>query len=384
MAYSFLAPREIVSGRGALESAAKKFSSYGKKALIVTDAMMVKLGNAAVLEQACRENNVDYVIYDGINAEPSDVMILDGLKAYKENHCDFLIALGGGSPIDSAKAIGMMSVSDAPIASYMGKLIDVNMPGLIAIPTTAGTGSEVTKFTIINDTATKVKMLLTGACLIPAMAVIDPKFTMTAPKSVTSHTGIDALCHAVESYTSRKAQPLSETFSLSAIKRIFENLETCYNEPSNEAARIQMSLAATEAGLAFTNASVTIVHGMSRPIGALFHVPHGLSNAMLLEVCMYFAVDGAYDRFADIARYLGFASAKDEDEKAARIFLEKLSGLLRNLHVPTMSEYGIDKDAYFAVIEKMAHDAYASGSPSNTIKKVTVEDMIRLYKEVYR
>ncbi|MBQ5541496.1 MAG: iron-containing alcohol dehydrogenase [Erysipelotrichales bacterium] len=384
MAYSFLAPREIVSGRGALESAAKKFSSYGKKALIVTDAMMVKLGNAAVLEQACRENNVDYVIYDGINAEPSDVMILDGLKAYKENHCDFLIALGGGSPIDSAKAIGMMSVSDAPIASYMGKLIDVNMPGLIAIPTTAGTGSEVTKFTIINDTATKVKMLLTGACLIPAMAVIDPKFTMTAPKSVTSHTGIDALCHAVESYTSRKAQPLSETFSLSAIKRIFENLETCYNEPSNEAARIQMSLAATEAGLAFTNASVTIVHGMSRPIGALFHVPHGLSNAMLLEVCMNFAVDGAYDRFADIARYLGFASAKDEDEKAARIFLEKLSGLLRNLHVPTMSEYGIDKDAYFAVIEKMAHDAYASGSPSNTIKEVTVEDMIRLYKVVYR
>ena len=384
MAYSFLAPREIVSGRGALESAAKKFSSYGKKALIVTDAMMVKLGNAAVLEQACRENNVDYVIYDGINAEPSDVMILDGLKAYKENHCDFLIALGGGSPIDSAKAIGMMSVSNAPIASYMGKLIDVNMPGLIAIPTTAGTGSEVTKFTIINDTATKVKMLLTGACLIPAMAVIDPKFTMTAPKSVTSHTGIDALCHAVESYTSRKAQPLSETFSLSAIKRIFENLETCYNEPSNEAARIQMSLAATEAGLAFTNASVTIVHGMSRPIGALFHVPHGLSNAMLLEVCMNFAVDGAYDRFADIARYLGFASANDDDEKAARIFLEKLSGLLRNLHVPTMSEYGIDKDAYFAVIEKMAHDAYASGSPSNTIKEVTVEDMIRLYKEVYR
>lgn len=384
MAYSFLAPREIVSGRGALESAAKKFSSYGKKALIVTDAMMVKLGNAAVLEQACRENNVDYVIYDGINAEPSDVMILDGLKAYKENHCDFLIALGGGSPIDSAKAIGMMSVSNAPIASYMGKLIDVNMPGLIAIPTTAGTGSEVTKFTIINDTATKVKMLLTGACLIPAMAVIDPKFTMTAPKSVTSHTGIDALCHAVESYTSRKAQPLSETFSLSAIKRIFENLETCYSEPSNEAARIQMSLAATEAGLAFTNASVTIVHGMSRPIGALFHVPHGLSNAMLLEVCMNFAVDGAYDRFADIARYLGFASAKDEDEKAARIFLEKLSGLLKNLHVPTMSEYGIDKDAYFAVIEKMAHDAYASGSPSNTIKEVTVEDMIRLYKEVYR
>ena len=384
MAYSFLAPREIISGSGALESAAQKFSSFGKKALIVTDSMMVKLGNAAVLEDACRKNNIDYVIYDGINSEPNDLMIMDGLKAYKDNGCDFLIALGGGSPIDSAKAIGMMSVSDCPIASYMGKLIDVKMPGLVAIPTTAGTGSEVTKFTIINDTSTKVKMLLTGACLIPAMAVVDPKFTMTAPKSVTSHTGIDALCHAVESYTSRKAQPLSETFSLSAIKRIFGNLETCYNDPSNEQARIQMSLAATEAGLAFTNASVTIVHGMSRPIGALFHVPHGLSNAILLEECMNFAVDGAYDKFAQIARSLGFAGSEDDDVKAAHAFLEQLSGLLHRLHVPSMSELGIDKDTYFASIEKMAHDAYLSGSPSNTIKNVTEEDMIALYKKIYR
>ncbi len=384
MAYSFLAPREIISGSGALENAAKKFSSFGKKALIVTDSMMVKLGNAAVLEDACRKNNIDYVIYDGINSEPNDLMIMDGLKAYKDNGCDFLIALGGGSPIDSAKAIGMMSVSDCPIASYMGKLIDVKMPGLVAIPTTAGTGSEVTKFTIINDTSTKVKMLLTGACLIPAMAVVDPKFTMTAPKSVTSHTGIDALCHAVESYTSRKAQPLSETFSLSAIKRIFGNLETCYNDPSNEQARIQMSLAATEAGLAFTNASVTIVHGMSRPIGALFHVPHGLSNAILLEECMNFAVDGAYDKFAQIARSLGFAGNEDNDVKAAHAFLEQLSGLLHRLNVPTMSELGIDKETYFASIEKMAHDAYLSGSPSNTIKNVTEEDMIALYKKIYR
>ena len=384
MAYSFLAPREIISGSGALENAAKKFSSFGKKALIVTDSKMVKLGNAAVLEDACRKNNIDYVIYDGINSEPNNLMIMDGLKAYKDNGCDFLIALGGGSPIDSAKAIGMMSVSDCPIASYMGKLIDVKMPGLVAIPTTAGTGSEVTKFTIINDTSTKVKMLLTGACLIPAMAVVDPKFTMTAPKSVTSHTGIDALCHAVESYTSRKAQPLSETFSLSAIKRIFGNLETCYNDPSNEQARIQMSLAATEAGLAFTNASVTIVHGMSRPIGALFHVPHGLSNAILLEECMNFAVDGAYDKFAQIARSLGFAGNEDDDVKAAHAFLEQLSGLLHRLHVPSMSELEIDKETYFASIEKMAHDAYLSGSPSNTIKNVTEEDMIALYKKIYR
>ena len=144
-----------------------------------------------------------------------------------------------------------------------------------------------------------------------------------------------------------------------------------------------MSLAALEAGISFNNSSVTIVHGMSRPMGALFHVPHGLSNAMLLEECMNYVVDGAYDRFADIARYLSLTDDKD-DVKAAKIFLNALSELLKNLNVPTMSQYGIDKDEYFASIDKMAHDAFASGSPSNTIKEIKVEDMVELYKKIYR
>ncbi len=383
MASTFLTPNKIISGSNALVESASTLASFGKKALVVTDNMMVKLGNAAKLEAVLKSQNIDYVIYPEINSEPNDQMIIGGVEAYKANGCDFLIGLGGGSPIDSAKAIGMMSTTDAPIASFMGKLIDVEMPKLVAIPTTAGTGSEATKFTIINDTATQVKMLLTGACLIPVLAIIDPQFTMTAPRSVTSATGVDALCHAVEAYTSKKAQPLSDTFALSAIKRIFNNLVTCCNEPTNEAARIQMSLAATEAGIAFNNASVTIVHGMSRPIGALFHVAHGLSNAMLLEGCMKFAVDGAYNRFADIARYLGFTTDSD-DKTAALVFIDKLVDLLAQLNIPTMSQYGIDKEQYFSAINKMASDAFASGSPSNTIKTVTVEDMIELYKEIYK
>ncbi|MBO7677408.1 MAG: iron-containing alcohol dehydrogenase, partial [Erysipelotrichaceae bacterium] len=271
----------------------------------------------------------------------------------------------------------------APLSSYMGKIIDIKRPALVAIPTTAGTGSEATKFTIINDTNTKGKMLLTGPCLIPDLAIIDPAFSKSAPKSVTSHTGIDALCHAIESYTSRKAQPLSDTFALSAIKRIFANLKKCYDNGDDIEARVQMSLAALEAGISFNNSSVTIVHGMSRPMGALFHVPHGLSNAMLLGDCMTYVVDGAYDRFADIARYLSLTN-DDDDVKAAHIFLDALNKLLQDLIVPTMSEYGIDSKEYFDSIDKMAHDAYASGSPSNTIKKIEVEDMITLYKKIYR
>ena len=373
----------IVSGSDALNSAKSELSKLGKKAFIVTDAMMVKLGNVLLLEKILKEVNIDYYIFSEVNFEPNDTVVIQGKDTYIENNCDFLIALGGGSPIDTAKAISILLNNDAPLSSYMGKIIDIDRPALVAIPTTAGTGSEATKFTIINDTATKVKMLLTGPCLIPDLAIIDPAFSRSAPKSVTSHTGIDALCHAVESYTSRKSQPLSDTFALSAIKRIFNNLQKCYDDGNDTEARVQMSLAALEAGISFNNSSVTIVHGMSRPMGALFHVPHGLSNAMLLEECINYVVDGAYDRFADIARYLSLTDDAD-DVKAAKIFLKALSELLRNLNVPTMSEYGIDRDEYFANIDKMAHDAFASGSLSNTIKEIKVEDMVELYKKIYR
>ena len=383
MANTFLTPKMIVSGNDALDSAKSELSKLGKKAFIVTDAMMVKLGNILLLEKILKEVNIDYHIFSEVNFEPNDTVVIQGKDTYRENNCDFLIALGGGSPIDTAKAISILLNNDAPLSSYMGKVIDIDRPPLVAIPTTAGTGSEATKFTIINDTATKVKMLLTGPCLIPDLAIIDPAFSKSAPQSVTSHTGIDALCHAVESYTSRKAQPLSDTFALSAIKRIFANLQKCYDNGNDTEARVQMSLAALEAGISFNNSSVTIVHGMSRPMGALFHVPHGLSNAMLLEECMNYVVDGAYDRFADIARYLSLTDDKD-DVKAAKIFLNALSELLRNLNVPTMSQYGIDKEEYFASIDKMAHDAFASGSPSNTIKEIKVDDMVELYKKIYR
>ena len=383
MANTFLTPKMIISGSDALSNAKGELSKLGKKAFIVTDETMVKLGNILLLEKILKEINVDYYIFSEVNFEPNDTVVIQGKDSYIENNCDFLIALGGGSPIDTAKAISILLNNDAPLSSYMGKIIDIDRPPLVAIPTTAGTGSEATKFTIINDTASKVKMLLTGPCLIPDLAIIDPAFSKSAPKSVTSHTGIDALCHAVESYTSRKSQPLSDTFALSAIKRIFNNLQKCYNDGSNIDARVQMSLAALEAGISFNNSSVTIVHGMSRPMGALFHVPHGLSNAMLLEECMNYVVDGAYDRFADIARYLSLTDDKD-DVKAAKIFLDALSELLKSLNVPTMSQYGIDKDEYFTNIDKMAHDAFASGSPSNTIKEIKVEDMVELYKKIYR
>ena len=383
MAREFIAPGNIFTGAGALDMAEDKLRQLGKKALIVTDNVMVELGNCAKVEAALKNGNVDYVVYHEINGEPTDVMINKGLELYKENGCDFLVALGGGSPIDSMKAIAALVANGGNISDYMGKIIGGELPTTVAIPTTAGTGSEATQFTIITDTKKDIKMLLKGKVLMPKLAIIDPQFTMTAPPKITAATGLDALCHAVEAYTSRKAQTLSDSFAMSAVKRIFKSLPVAFKDGKNEEARIQMSVAALEAGIAFNNASVTIIHGMSRPIGALFHVAHGLSNAMLMKECLGFALEGAYDRFADLGRAIGVADATDEDKAAAEKFLSAIEGIVKELETPTLAEFGIDKEEFFKVIDKMAYDAMDSGSPQNTMREVSEEQVKQIYRNLW-
>lgn len=383
MAREFIVPGQIITGSGALTMAEETLKGLGKKALIVTDKVMIQLGNCAKVETALKNQGIDYAIYSEIVGEPTDTMIENGLKVYKENGCDFLVALGGGSPIDSMKAIGSLVVNGGNISDYMGKVIDVEMPPLVAIPTTAGTGSEATQFTIITDTKKDIKMLLKGKVLMPKLAIIDPQFTMTAPPKITAATGLDALCHAVEAYTSRKAQTLSDSFAMSAVKRIFKSLPVAFKDGKNEEARIQMSVAALEAGIAFNNASVTIIHGMSRPIGALFHVAHGLSNAMLMKECLGFALEGAYDRFADLGRAIGVADATDEDKAAAEKFLSAIEEIIKELETPTLAEFGIDKEEFFKVIDKMAYDAMDSGSPQNTMREVSEEQVKQIYRNLW-
>ena len=384
MAREFIVPGQMITGSGALEMAQNTLGTLGKKAMIVTDKVMIDLGNCAKVENALKSQNVEYTIYSEIAGEPTDTMIAKGLGQYKAEGCDFLVALGGGSPIDSMKAIGSLVKNGGNISDYMGKVIDVEMPPMVAIPTTAGTGSEATQFTIITDTKKDIKMLLKGKCLIPSLAIIDPQFTMTAPPKITAATGLDALCHAVEAYTSRKAQTLSDTFAMSAVKRIFRYLPVAFHDGKNEEARVQMSVAALEAGIAFNNASVTLIHGMSRPIGALFHVAHGLSNAMLMKECLGFALEGAYDRFADLGRNIGAAAAEDSDKEASEKFLAAVVALTQELETPTLAEFGIDKEAFFNVIEKMAYDAMDSGSPQNTEREITQADVEQMYRNLWQ
>lgn len=388
MADTFIMPGRIISGPGALLESAAAVEALGTKALIVTDQRMRELGNLDLVTDMLAKKRIAWVVYDGVNREPDDGMVLQGLSVYRKEQCDFLIALGGGSPMDAMKAVAMLAVCGGVPADYMGTAITRKLCPMAAIPTTAGTGSEATQFTIITDAATEVKMLLKGPSLIPDLAVIDPMFTMTAPPGVTAATGVDALTHAIEAYTSRKAQPLSDTFAVSACRRIFANLTKVWADGDDANGRTQMSLAALEAGIAFNNSSVTLVHGMSRPIGALFHVPHGISNAMLLDVCLEYMLDGAIGRFAELARQCGLAGEHNHtgecsDREAALALIRTVRELLSDIGIPTLAEYGIAQDRFLAAVPKLAQDAAASGSPANTRKEITVEAMEELYKKLW-
>lgn len=379
----FLVPQKILSGNGAIQELGSHIQGKGKKALIVTDKFMVQFGNVAKVTEVLDQAGIAYAVYDGANSEPTDLIVDAGVAMYKEQQCDLLIALGGGSPIDTAKAIGFMANSLGKIADYLHKTIDGEVPYLVAIPTTAGTGSEATKFTIIADTVNNVKMLLAGPSILPSLAVVDPVFTMTAPPKVTAATGVDALTHAIEAYTSRKAQPLSDIFAVSAIQRIHKNLPACFKDGKNEAARLEMSLGAHEAGIAFNNASVTLVHGMSRPIGALFHIAHGVSNAVLLPACLEFAIAENTGRFAEIGRLMGVATASTEDKAAAAAMVQEVTRFCKEIEIPTLSELGVKKEHFMAQLEKMAEDALDSGSPQNTFRIPNKEEIMEIYKKLF-
>lgn len=379
----FVIPNHTVVGTNVLGEAAPLLKKMGNKAFIVTGRHVAVSDMMKHLTALLDENGIDCVIFDGITGEPTDTMIENGVEMLKSSGCDFIIGIGGGSPLDSAKAIAAMAVNEGSIADYNGKEITGEILPLAAIPTTAGTGSEATKFTVITDSEKGIKMLLKGDVLVPKLAIVDSSFTVGAPKSVTSATGLDALTHAVEAYTSRKAFSMTDTLAVSAVKRIMKYLPIAYREPDNSLAREQMSIAALEAGICINNSSVTIVHGMSRPIGALFHVPHGMSNAMLLKECLSFAVSGAYEKFANLGRETGVASDSDSDETAAEKFIDSLQSICDVCEIPTLEQYGIGRDEYYSKISKMATDAVASGSPANTVKEVTVDDCIEIYKKLY-
>ena len=355
-----------------------------RRPLIVTDPFMVTQGPPAALANALGQAGLHCAVFSDTVPDPTSDVIAAGVAAYLAGNHDSLVSIGGGSPIDTAKAIAMIVANGGHPRDYkVPNPIPKAGPPHIAIPTTAGTGSEVTRFTVIIDSERDEKMLIAGGALLPSAAIVDYELSMTMPPRLTADTGTDSLTHAIEAYVSRKANRFTDAFALAAMKTIWDELLVAFHEPSNRQAREAMMMAATMAGIAFSNASVALVHGMSRPIGMFFHVPHGLSNAMLLPAVTAFSADAAADRYADCARAMGVAEAADVTPLAIKKLVAALYQRNQELQVPSPKQYGISEEKYFEVIPVMAAQALASGSPQNNPRIPTADEIAQLYRQVW-
>ena len=382
MSNQIIIPSIMQIGSGAIKELGNIMNNMGyKNPLIITDSMMIELGYISRLEEILKSKNIIADIFKDTIPEPTVKSIQDGVNKVKDGNYDSLIALGGGSPIDSAKAISILGKFGGNMKEYkFPRIVDELGIPVLAIPTTAGTGSEVTKFTIISDETTDEKMLCVGKGFMPTVAIVDYELTLSLPQRSTADTGIDALTHAMEAYVSKKANKFSDAQALQAMNLIAPNLRKVFHDGSNREAREKMMLGATLAGVAFSNASVALVHGMSRPIGAFYHVPHGLSNAMLLPSVTEFSIPAATKRYADCARAMEVALKEDSDEDANKKLLIELEDINKELNVPTPKEFGINEKDFMNNLEIMAEQALASGSPGNNPRVPDNKEIINIYK----
>jgi alcohol dehydrogenase class IV len=378
-------PRIMRVGSGAFAEAGAVLRSLAlSRPLIVTDPFLAGQGTAARLEALLAQAGIAARTFTGVVPDPTTSSIDAALAFLQAGDHDCVIGLGGGSPIDTAKAVAVLAVAGGEMRALRAphQQDDGGLP-IVAIPTTAGTGSEATRFTIVTDEASNEKMLCIGLAYLPIAAIVDFELTLSMPKRLTADTGVDALTHAIEAYVSRRANPFTDDLSLIAMRAIWKNIRNVYSDPANRTAREAMMLGATQAGIAFSNSSVALVHGMSRPVGAFFHIAHGLSNAMLLPTATAYSVDAAVERYADCARTLEVAQAGESSAAAAHRLVDALFALNADLEVPSPRMLSIEERRWDEVKETMAQQAIASGSPGNNPRVPTAEEIVRLYDAVW-
>lgn len=378
-------PRTLRIGGGVLAELPAVLAQNGwSHPLIVTDAWMEKSGVLDRVESILRSAGMTVRSFTGVVPDPTVAAVDAGCDFLRGGDHDCVIGLGGGSPIDTAKIVAVKGIRALTVRDLKAPHQE-DTPGLpiVAIPTTAGTGSEATRFTVITDAENDEKMLCAGLAYLPSVALLDYELTLTKPLRLTADTGIDSLVHAVEAYVSKRANAFTDAMALSAMQLIWANLPRACADPQDRDARAAMMLGALQGGIAFSNSSVALVHGMSRPIGAHFHVSHGLSNAMLMPVVTAWSAPAALTRYADCSRAMGVSSAEQGDQFAVAQLIEALYRINADLAVPSPADYGIDKDRWDALLPIMATQALDSGSPANNPRVPSVEEIFALYQQAY-
>ncbi|MGR5143513.1 iron-containing alcohol dehydrogenase [Photobacterium sp. DNB23_23_1] len=320
---------QLEMGADSVANAGALMASKGaKKVLIVTDAMIHSLGLTASLCDSLNAQGIEFVIYDEVKPNPSIANVAVGADLFKEQKCNAIIAIGGGSPIDCAKAIGAKIVRNKPVRRLAGKLkIRKKLPPFMAIPTTAGTGSEATVAAVVSDPSAREKFAIIDPAILPDFALIDPKLMVGLPKPITAATGMDALTHAIESFIGTYHTPLTDKYATQATEKIFAHLPTAFEDGANLEAREQMAVASYEAGCAFTRAYVGYVHAFAHQLGGMYNVPHGLANAVLLPKVLSLLKPYCERRLALLAEVIGLDTAEE--------FIEAVSNLNAQLNIPT-------------------------------------------------
>lgn len=375
---SFKNPTEVIYGFNAVNQLTSIITQQGfKRIMIITDPGILKAGLLEEVKKRIPEG-LEIAVYDQVEANPSIATCEKALSVLKGIKAEAIVAVGGGSAIDVAKAVGVLATNGGTIAEYEGsdKFTQPALP-LIAIPTTAGTASEVTVFTVITDVDREYKLTVAGYKLAPRWALVDPLMTTTMPKQVTASTGLDALVHAIESYTSQMAFPLSKALAREGIRRISANLRQAVFNGDNLEARDNMLMGSLLAGLAFSNTRLGNCHAMSHPVSAMFGVPHGVANSILMPHIMEFNALSVPELFADIAEDMGEVVGNLTVIEQAWKAVESFKQLSIDVGIPQrLSDSKVERHR----IEEMARDAMKSGNIAVNPRKNQIEDIIKLYE----
>jgi len=381
MVYEFLGPRKIVAGENSITSAPNEVRSLkGMKPLIVTDAGIANTGLLRRLTSLLDEEKIRYGIFSEVEPDPGFAIVEKGKRVFMEGQYDLLIALGGGSSIDTAKMISFLATNEGTVRDYMGIVVFKNDPiSVIAIPTTAGTGSEVTHTAVVTDVDQKRKLLIKGTQLIPKTAILDPTLLSSLPPEMIAYTGMDAFIHAVESFLSLRSNLMTQQFSLSAVRLIYPSLLPFKENPKNTDLASKMLHGSCLAGIAFTNAALGAVHALAHPIGSHYHLPHGFTCALFLCQVLKENKDAVLEKYGFLLETLGISSQGLSAERCTEKLIEAVDAFMKRLEIPvSLSALGIKHEVQPMMIE----DAMKSPGLMANPKKFDRDKIVELLEGV--
>ena len=385
-----VSPGRTVLGVGATDTVGTYASRQGSKALIVASQEIYDIHGERVIG-ALEEAGVETAVYDDVRPDPTVENVEAAFDVWNEEGCDVIVTLGGGSSIDTGKSMGILATNEGSIrsfgvdkAGYEG--VPNPIPPLIAVNTTAGTGSETTRTAVLSDESTSTKFIIVSENIVPDVAIEDPELTVSLPKSHTAFTGIDAFTHAIEAFTSVKSYSVTDEFARDAMNRIVDALPVAWSNGEDIEARTEMMIGQFKAGKAFGNSSVALIHGMARPLGAQLHIPHGLANGLILPYVVDFNQMAAAGKYAEVSRLLGVADEGEPDRIAAQKASDGIEELCADISLTDyLDDFGDvpSREEYLEVVPEMTQDAFDSGSPDNNPRKPTRNELEELFVKVY-